>query len=142
MKYLSILRYALIGISILLILLMGIGVFDGGDPDYPNGVGIMLTWSYFLLAVAILTAVFMPLINIIQNPKNAVRSLLGLGIIAVVFIVAFALSSGAPVPLSGTITATPLELKFTDMGLYVTYILLVVAIGSIVLGEVYSWVKK
>lgn len=142
MKYLSILRYTLIGIGILLILLMMFRVFDGNDPDYNNGVGIILTWAYILLGIAILTAVLMPLINIIQNPKNAVRSLIGLGAIAVVLIIAYVMSSDAPIQLSGSITASPAELKWTDTGLYVTYILLGAAIASIVIGEIYSWVKK
>ena len=73
--------------------------------------------------------------NILKdNPANAIKSLLGLVLLAVVLIVAWAMGDGTPMQIpgySGT-DNVPFWLKVTDMFLYSIYILLFVTVVAII----------
>lgn len=110
-------------------------------PDY-GGVGIILTWTYILAAIAVLSVIVFPLLNIAQNPKAAMRSLIGVGIVIVVVGVAFALSSADPIELSDkTVADNAFDLRLTDAGLYTTYFAMVAAIVVTIYGEIRNSLK-
>lgn len=132
MKYLSIIRYILLAISALVVVLY----FMGAVP-----VDLMLRWAYILLGVAVLSAVLMPLLGLAQNPKGAVRSLIGLAIVAVVLGVAYSLGSSVPVETAVTTFDDPMTLKLSDTGLFAMYTALTVTIASIVVGEIANLLK-
>ena len=128
MKYLPIIKYVLFGLSAALVplfLLMG-----------EASVGTMLVWAYILLGITIVVALLMPLITLIRNPKGALRSLIGLGIVVVVMGVCFALSSAEPVADStGVHFDDPLTLRLSDTGLYAAYAALAAAVLAILFVE-------
>lgn len=129
-KALSILLYALLAVCVVMLVLVFVLPND-------QGVGIILSWTYILLGLAILSAVVFPLINLAQNPKGALRSLIGVGIVVVVVGISLALSSTEPMPLSDKTTYDDtFGLLVTDAGLYTTYIALAVAILVTILGEI------
>lgn len=127
MKYLSIIRYVLLAISALTVLLFFVGVSD---------VDLMLNWAYILLGLTIAASILFPLANIVQNPQAAMRSLVGLAIVAVVLGISYAISSDATIVTPVNTFDNPVTLKLSDMGLYATYIALGVALVSILVGEV------
>ena len=129
MKYLSKVKVALLAVSAFSVLAYFVGLLSDVD--------MMLRWAYVLLAVAVLATVLLPLLAIAKNPKSAVRTLIGLAIVAVVVVVAFALASDAPVVNSaGGFFEDKLTLKLSDTGLYATYAAFVVAIVTIIGGEI------
>lgn len=135
MKYLSIIKYVLGGISAILVFML----FTTGE----TVVGPALTWAFALLILTAVLAIFMPVISIVQNPKQALRSLLGLGIVAFFLIIAFALSSGKPIDMLGSsVTPTPGQLRFTDTSLYLVYFAMGGAVLSILLGEIAILFRK
>lgn len=136
MKYISFIKYALLIISAILVILFMVGAL-GEDA----AVTAMLDWMYVLLALGVATAIFMPVINIIQDPKKSVRSLMGLAIVAVVLIVAYAFASDAPVVTATKVFDNPIELKFTDTSLYAMYAALAAAVASILVGELTNLFK-
>ena len=60
-KKLSILLYALMGLSVLFAILFYVGAL----PE-----GILITWAYILIVVTALITVVAPIVFFIQNPKN------------------------------------------------------------------------
>lgn len=134
-KALSLLLYGLLAISLILTVLVFV------LPDN-IGVGIILYWTYLLSALTILAVLVFPVINIIQNPKAAMKSLMALGAIVVVVGVTYALSSSVPVPLSGgTVYTNVFGIKVTETSLFITYLAMVGAVVVTIYGEIRNSLK-
>lgn len=128
MKHLGLIKIILLIASALSVLLYFTGSVE---------VDLMLWCMYAFLGIAVLIAILMPVVNLIQNPKAAAGSLLGLAIVAVVIIIAYSLSSEMPIPNSaGGFFEDPTVLKISDTGLYATYAAFVAAIATIFGGEI------
>ena len=124
----------------------GDAVIAGVDPEMWQPAQtdslLYLMYALFGLAVAatVLGAIFQFGAALKDNPANAIKSLLGLVLLAVVLIVAWALGDGTPMQIpgySGT-DNVPFWLKLTDMFLYSIYILLFVTVVAIIV----SGIKK
>lgn len=131
MKALKLLLYVLLAVSVVMLVLVFVLPED-------QGVGLILTWTAVLLGLAILAAVIFPLINLAQNPKGALRSLVGLGVVVIVVGISFALSSNDPIMLPGgtDIYDDAFGLRVTDAGLFTAYIALGAAILVTIFGEI------
>ena len=133
MKYLSIIKYVLLIVSAILVIA---GAVTGK-------VDLMLGWSFAMILLTIALTIIMPLVAVFQNPKSATRSLIGLDVIVVVFLVSYALASDEPIKLaSGKVMDNSFELKFSDTALYATYIAFAGVVLSILYGELYKVFKK
>jgi steroid 5-alpha reductase family enzyme len=99
--------------------------------DFMTNYGIII--AYILLAVAVLTAVVFPIIQLAKNPKGAKGALVGIGALVVVVAISFVLSSDDN-PSKIEITAE--AAKQVDTGLFAFYILAIVAVGALVYSEV------
>lgn len=158
-KYIKILLYVLMGLGVVVFvywLIMSMvqpqmsTEFPGYTVGNANGVGAMLTYTYFIAAIALIVALAFPLINIIKNPKGAMRSLIGMGAMIVVLGVGYLLSivntSSSPdarIPNIAEGGYFPLGAeRLADVGLYAAYIMLVAAFLLIIGSEVYGTVKK
>lgn len=140
MKYLPIIKYVLLIVSAVLIL---IGAVQGSADNESAALNTMLVWSFIMVILTIALTIIMPLFAVFQNPKSAVRSLIGLGVIVVVFLVSYALSNDTPIPLaSGKVIDDSFSLKFSDTALYATYIAFAGVVLSILYGELYKVFKK
>lgn len=93
---------------------------------------------YILFAVATLAAVVFPIIQLIQNPKNAKGALVGVGVLVVVVGISYALA-GDNNPSNMEITAS--TAKNVGTGLYAFYLLAAVAIVAVVYSEVSKFFK-
>ena len=128
-KIISILSYALLGLSALFFLLFWFDVID---------VNIFIIWSYILFGIAGASAILFPLVNLILNPKKAVRSLISVGILAVLALISYLIASDAIPNFTGAqkfdISAT--TSKMVGTGLWAMYILGLVAVLSILYTEV------
>lgn len=136
MKYISIVKFALIALSVVVILLYVTGVLD----DYQS-TEVMLQWGYFMLGFAVLCVIVFPLIALMQNPAGAMRSLIGLLIVLAVVFGAYLLGSGEPVTTPSTTYDNVFALKVSDAGLYTTYLALFLTIAVILIGEVRNFFK-
>lgn len=140
MKYLSIIKYVLLIVSAILVIAGAVTFVDGEENTTLN---LMLVWSFVMIVLTIALTVIMPLITVFQNPKSAVRSLIGLGLIVVVFLISYALATDDPITLaSGKVIDDSFELKFSDTALWATYIAFAGVILSILYGELYKVFKK
>lgn len=140
MKYLSIIKYVLLIVSAILVIAGAVTFVDGEENTTLN---LMLVWSFVMIVLTIALTVIMPLITVFQNPKSAVRSLIGLGLIVVVFLVSYALATDDPITLAnGKVIDDSFQLKFSDTALWATYIAFAGVILSILYGELYKVFKK
>lgn len=136
MKYISLLRYLLIVISVIVVVL-GVGV---QDPD--SGASLMLGWAEGLLVITIAAVILLQFYNMIKNPKSAVRSLLGLACIVVVMGLAYALSDTTPIVTPVKVYDDVTILRMAGMELMATYVVFGLAVLAIAGTELYNLVRK
>ena len=118
----------------------GADVIAGVDPEMwqPANTNalLMLIYGLFGLAVAatVVAAVFQFGAGLKDSPANAIKSLLGLVLLVVVLVIAWAAGDGTPMNIPGYdgTDNVPFWLKLTDMFLYSIYILLFVTIVAII----------
>jgi hypothetical protein len=105
------------------------------------GVNILLQWFYVILGLAVVCMIVFSIVSLLQNPKSAVQSLLGLAAVVVVVGISWALSSGETV-VTPTKTYTDVSmLKLADTSLFAMYVLLAGAILAVIFGELRGFFK-
>lgn len=99
-------------------------------------VDIMLFGSYLLVIVAALGAIVLPLINALSNPKSLLKSALGVVVIGVVYLIGWGISGDE-------VTAKYIKFDITSTSsqviggvLITTYLLMGIAVVSIVYSEI------
>lgn len=128
-KIISISSYILLGLSALFFILFWFDVID---------VNFFIIWSYILFGLAAISAIVFPIVSLILNPKKAVRSLISVGVIAVLALISYLIASDSIPNFLGAdkfnISATTSRMVGT--GLWAMYILGIVAVLSILYTEV------
>lgn len=144
--------YALFAAIIVVLLLFYLGgdatgaaVIQGVDPDMwqPARTDAMLALIYVMIGLAVVLTLVAAVVQFAMalkdNPKGAIRSLLGLVLLAAVLIISWFLGSDQTLSIQGYdgTDNVPFWLKVTDMFIYTIYFLLgttiVAIIGSSVL---------
>ena len=106
------------------------------DPEW------MMVWMYGIVGIGIVAALISPVKNLFTSPKSAITTLVGLAVAALVIGGCWMLSSAAPVPNSaGGFFEDAFELKFTDMMLYLTYLVGGASLLAILAGEIRNAIK-
>lgn len=98
-----------------------------------------IVWAYILFGIAALLSVLFPIINTISNPKNAVKALMGVAGLGLVFLVGYLMSDATPIASAtdNANLANPSVLTFADTGIFATYFLF----GFAILALLYTGVK-
>jgi len=114
------------GVSILFAILFYIDASKNPKPD-PE---LFIDWTYFLFGLAALLALVFPLYFFIRNPKNALKSLLGLGVMAIFFLVGYLLADPTPIysPTNNPDLSNHAVLIISDTGIIATYLMFGVAL--------------
>jgi len=131
-KPLSIALYALMGVSVLLLFLFFVGVLNEG---------ILLSWSYLLVAMAAIATVVFPIIYLVQNPKDAKNTLIAIAAMAVVFGISYGLASGEVLEKYVKYGIDESSSRYVGMGIYATYMLMVGAVGSIIFSAISKMIR-
>jgi hypothetical protein len=126
-KYISI---GLIVISLLILLVFSL------DSESAGKVGMFLTWAYILLGAAVVAAIGMPLVRIIQNPEKLKKVGVYAGLAVGVLLLSILFSSSDPIVGAKLPEISPSTLQWIETGLVATYILLIAAFGSIIAGSI------
>lgn len=136
-KILRIVLIVLLAISALITLLFYAGGEEiVGQPKYTQ---LFIVWAYILTGLAVGFAVIFPVIQMITNPKNAKKGLLGIVALAVFVFVAYAMSSTEILGITNPELAhydVPSTLKYAGTMINSIYILAGIAIVSMVWTEV------
>lgn len=103
-----------------------------------DSIDIGLYISFILLAVATASAVLMPLLNAIKHPAGLVKSLIGVGGLVVLFIVAYSVSGSELSSKAVALGVDESGSKLIGAGLILFYLVFVIS----VIGVIYSEVNK
>ena len=146
-RILSILLYILLAVSAVLILIFYFGPdvegTTGTNLEEPTITNVILRWAQALLGIGAVLAIVFPLGYMIANPKNATKALIALVFIGVVVVVGYLLASDQVMQLTayqGT-DNNPETLKWSGTGLISMYLLLGLAVLSIVYSEIAKFFK-
>lgn len=126
-KILSIGLYSVIGISVFFLVLFYFELFT---------VGLLLYWTYLLIVIAAVLAVVFPVIFMIQNPKGIKKTLVGIGAMVLLFLIAYLIASDEVLPKYEKYGVDSSISKQVGMGLIATYLFGLGAIGAIIYSAV------
>ena len=152
-KYVKYLSYLLLllGVGVFAYFVIASVMFPETSTEFPvgtvgsaMGVDVMLIYAYIIFAIALVLAIVFPLINIISNPKGAMRTLVGLVVMIVIFGISYLCSSDTPVPnpAANGYFDNPVTLRLTDVGLYAGYAMFALTLLVILWGEIRSAFKR
>ncbi|MCD8166079.1 MAG: hypothetical protein LUE93_08100 [Bacteroides sp.] len=138
--------YALFAITLVVLAMFYFSGFDRmvGEFNDPVHTDTLLYLIYGILGLCIVVTLVAAVIQfgsaLADNPKSAIKSLIGIIVLAVLMVVAFSMGSDEPLVLPGYdgTDNVPFWLKITDMFLYTIYILF----GVTVLAIIASSIKK
>jgi hypothetical protein len=141
MKYIKYLTIVFIVISLIILIL-----YVASDPARQNMsmVGVFLTWTYILMAIAAVAAIGMPLVYMIKNPEKLKKTGMYVGLMLIVLVISYLLASSEPlVGMTNTnLIPTPNALKWTDTGIIAMYILLICTFASILVGSIVNMIRN
>ena len=125
--------YALLGISVLLVVLFfgGIWVTESA----------LIIWSYLLLGIAAVAAVLFPIIYLVQNPKKAKGALFSVAGLLVIFGISYLIASDAVLNSYEKYDIDAAISRRVGMGLIAMYILGFGAVGAIIYSAVSRLIK-
>jgi hypothetical protein len=137
-KIVTILLWVLIIISAVLVVSLLVNVSENeADPTMGSWINSNLIWAYILMAICAGIAILAGLFHMATDMKAARKGLISLVFLAAVAVVSYLLASDAIPQFVGVQkfindgTLTPKVAKMIDTGLYATYILLGLAVLSI-----------
>jgi hypothetical protein len=132
-KLFSIILGALLGLSALLSILFAFDVVSEG---------LLITWCYALIGIAVVTTLGFSLLGMATNPKKAKSALIGVVVLVVICAVSYFMSSNEiHSNIDGDVLADAGTSQLSEGGLIAFYILGAVAVGSIVFAEVSKMFK-
>lgn len=104
---------------------------------------IFLYAGYLLIVLGAFFAIVMPLIKSLDNPKSLLKTVAGIVLIAVIFFIAYSVSSSEVLPKfeAEPFNLTPNGSKFVGGMLLTTYALAIVAMLGIVFTELNKAIK-
>lgn len=127
-KLFSIILGALLGLSVLLSVLFAFDIVSEG---------LLITWCYVLIGIAVVTTLGFSLMEMATNPKKAKSALIGVATLVVICAVAYFMSSNeVHSNVDGDILADAGTSQLSEGGLIAFYILGVIAVGAIIFSEV------
>ncbi len=133
-KFIKYLSYILIALSFVL----GVAFYINQDAM----TEVLITYGYVLLALAAVSAIVLPLLRLLSNPKGLKSILVKLVIVVVICGLSYALASTDPVKVLIEPAPTAETLKLTDAGLIMTYFLAFASIAAIVFGGIINLVRN
>lgn len=121
----------------------------GGESlDIPTYTETLMNWAYFLMGLTVFVTLVSAVMQYIQtikvNPKNAIKSVVSVGLLIVVLLVSFFVGSGEKMDIIGYegVDNEGFWAQFSEMCLYSMYVLVAIALLAIVGTSVFKKIKK
>ncbi|MBK3517618.1 hypothetical protein [Carboxylicivirga marina] len=137
-KILNIVLYLLLAVTLVF---AGMFFFGGDVPGEtyktPVFTESFLDWAKLLIYIAAGVSLLFEVFHLVVNPKNAMRSIISMGILGVIVLVAYAMSDDTPLQLIGYNGPdnVPSMLNLAGTMLYGTYLLFGIVISAILYAE-------
>lgn len=101
-----------------------------------NFIDIAFFIAYGLLGIGALTAIILPLINAIGNPKSLLKGLVGVVIILIVYAIAYSISSSEVTATYARFGVDSGMSKIVGASLITMYLLLFISLVGIIFTEI------
>ena len=154
---LNIMLILLIVVSAVLLLVFYYGTsLYNSDAEFAEQIGVLgwrldafLNWAIILIFVGALAAFVFPIINMITNPASSKKGFISIGVVIVVLIAAYLLSSDEIVKFNGyekffyennSMDANSFS-KYVGTGLWTMYIFGVLSVVAILYAEIAKFFK-
>lgn len=133
-KLTSYLLYGLMLISVIVLVLYFFGTIDEG---------VFLGTAYVFFGIAGVSAILFPIIYLIFNPKKAKGSLVGVGALLVILLIAYLLADGTIPEFYGSdkFNITEGLAKMVDTSIISLYLLAGITIAAIIYSEISKMFK-
>ena len=132
--YIDIFLYIILAVSVVLAFLFYRSI---GQANETSTLNLFMGWSYILIGIGALVAfVISPIFGVLTNPKTLVKSLISLGVLLIVILISYSLSSTTPVDVSVKIENMERALRLADTSLYAMYILGALGFLAIIASEI------
>ena len=149
-KILKIAKWVLMLVSVIFFVVFMLKVVPMSETSDQIASGItngFLGWALVLLVVCALAALVFPIkdfvVNAISNPKSVLKTIIALGVILIIFVISYSLSSGALDSIAPTLVESDESSRFwSGAGLNALYIILGLTVVSVIGTEIYAKLKK
>ena len=136
MKLNKIFTWSMVAVIVISVAILVWGFAVGFDFKDDLPVDVLLGWGYTILGLGVASVVVVGVaVSAVNNPKSLVKTGIVLVGIALIALIAYLIAPGKPA-VGTDIESTAATLKLTDTILYLTYFAGIVAILSIVAGEI------
>lgn len=114
----------------------------------PKFIDILMYWVYFLVGCIVLILLAFGITDFLSSlknqPKKAINALLVIVVFVALFVITYMLGSGTPLNIIGYTGPdnVPSRLKMTDMFMFTMYIMLALAILSMIFSPLLKKSKK
>lgn len=120
----------LVGVAILVIALI------------TSSADFALRGSYFLIIVALVASLALPIYFAKEDPKSLMRAGISVGVMAVLFLIVYSASSSELLPQYIAQNASSGEVQFSGAMISTMMVMVVVAVVAVVVTEVYNIFRK
>ena len=97
--------------------------------------------SYVLFGLTMLALIVLPVIKAFDDPQSLIKSAIGLGFIALLFVVGYVLSGDEVTAKFETFGITPAQSKIIGGSLIMMYVLGVITVGALIYSEIVKFFK-
>jgi hypothetical protein len=104
-------------------------------------VDIALPGSGLMVIFAVLAAFVLPLVKAMDNPKSIIKGLVGIGAVAVLFLVSYGVAGHEVTPVYTQFNVDAGLSKIIGGGIIMTYIMAVVSVIGVVVNAVMKFVR-
>lgn len=144
-KPLTILMALLLAVSAVIFVLLFLGGNEDNSADLiPKFTNTFIIWTYILIFGAILVTGLFEVIGIISHPQKSFRTLLSLGVLVVLVLVAFILADDTPLKLVGYegTDNVPSMLILSDVFIFTLYLIVSISIILVIYTELSRFLRK
>lgn len=140
-KIINIVLYVLMGISAVFIVIFYFGSVVQGTENTPMEEPVIteafLIWAFILTCLTLLFALAFPVIRMFTNPKNAMKTLIGVGGVIILVIVMYVFASDELLVMARENKGNvPSVLKWVGTGLNTMYVMFIAAVITILYSEI------
>ena len=146
-KLSSIVLYILVAATVVVSLLFYLGGYVDPNAEYVEPVytnSLMLLMYAFVAIAAVIVLVTQTIQFVkkaISEPKSAIKSILGIALLAVILIVTYFVSDGKQVEVLGVEPISETWIRLVDMQLYSAYVLAGIALVLMAVGGLFKKIK-
>ena len=133
-----------VGVILFVMILMGEQTSASGEKLHATGAidgGIVM--SYIVTIVCIALWIVFSIWGIVSNFKKSLPMLASLGVFAVLFLISYSMASDEIMETwkKKPDLFTPFNIKWTDVGVYIMYFMLIITVITIVVSEIVKLFK-